>query len=689
MPNFPTVKVRMPWSPRSSSGDPERDADAEILRNLWRHQKILPPTSFRRNLWDWILIVLVVFSCVQIPLVLAFRFPDDVQLSLSRFDLAVDIIFGIDIILIFNTSYYADEELVSSRKGIFKHYLLGWFVLDFSATFPWDAFSKDVEFLRLIRLLRLTRVAKKMDTLKGGMGLRFFYLMFWWMLIAHWIACIWWAIGALGFREESDRYHKGLPAANETSWLVRIPPVGKAETGFSSEIFRQCVSNCLAETSHSRMECMSNSTCDDNNMNPDETGAVFNAWWSSFYWAFTMLMKTPFVGPDTVLEKAFSCITVVLGAIIFALLLGQVTNIFMTLAKAGAQLRDQLVTFGTFAATRHIPSRMHNTIRDYVQSEFRFTKGMDTVGILEQFPTQIKGDVLMLVYASLLEHNPTFLRSTEQLKRQILSILKPAIALKKANVLSGHQFGCTLFVLLKGTLQVSQAPPQEDTRRSGEEKSPKLASRSKSMGKGDMKSQLTRMNTKGFKDKLKVRMLEKPGSLIPYAETIHEGPKPSLFSIFAVTRCKLFTFEATDLARVLKSYPPEDSRVVTEAIRKDFTNLVETLKMKDTLRESRVSEDGAPSSAKQATNKQGITENLTKMESQAQTLITEIDSLQRRTKALPLILKELYQRMGVTPQAERPGASCAAGVPTIESDEKKADGAGGFFTLGGGSSSSR
>ena len=29
-----------------------------------------------------------------------------------------------------------------------------------------------------------------------------------------------------------------------------------------------------------------------------------------------------------------------------------------------------------------------------------------------------------------------------------------------------------------------------------------------------LKKQLTRMNTKGFKDKLKVRMLEKPGSVV-------------------------------------------------------------------------------------------------------------------------------------------------------------------------------
>ena len=47
--------------------------------------------------------------------------------------------------------------------------------------------------------------------------------------------------------------------------------------------------------------------CDDNNFYPylQREGSVdwFNQYLSCFYWSLTMLMKTPFVGPDTVLEK--------------------------------------------------------------------------------------------------------------------------------------------------------------------------------------------------------------------------------------------------------------------------------------------------------------------------------------------------------------------------------------------------
>ena len=66
----------------------------------------------------------------------------------------------------------------------------------------------------------------------------------------------------------------------------------------------------------------------------------------------TMLMKMPNVGPDTTPEKMYSCLIVIVGAIFFALLLGQVTTLILVMAKSGAALRDQLVTMSTWASSR-------------------------------------------------------------------------------------------------------------------------------------------------------------------------------------------------------------------------------------------------------------------------------------------------------------------------------------------------
>ena len=55
----------------------------------------------------------------------------------------MDIIFGIDILVNFMTSYYDDDfKLIDDRKTIAKKYLGGWFLPDLIAIFPFELIIK-------------------------------------------------------------------------------------------------------------------------------------------------------------------------------------------------------------------------------------------------------------------------------------------------------------------------------------------------------------------------------------------------------------------------------------------------------------------------------------------------------------------------------------------------------------------
>ena len=433
---------------------------------------------------------------------------------------------------------------------------------------------------------RLRRVIQKLDSLKGGVRLRFLTLIFCWFLIAHWFACVWWFIGKANFEDAEDRERQGLAAVNETTWVVRIPPTGTAATGFSVEAFQACVASCRASCTPSvvrgdggctRMSCMANSTCDDNNMNPfmsiEHPFEVINQWLTSWYWALTMLMKMPNVGPDTAGEKAFSCLTVIVGAIFFALLLGQVTTLIMVTAKAGSQLRELLVTIATFSSSRRVPGQMTSSLKRHLSAEWQMTHGVDIQAMIANFPTQLKGDVLVAVYSSLIDCNPSFLRCSDQLRSKC-SLLKPAVALKKQTIVAGQQFGATIYILMKGSLQVSHAASNEGYP-SAEDRSPGNVRYS---GPTDSRKHATRSNSKAFKGKRKVRMLEREGSVIPL-DTIFEGPRRSPFSVFAVTQCNLLLLEADELAQLLEAYPVADANSVSLALDAEYKGLVDSLKV--------------------------------------------------------------------------------------------------------------
>lgn len=84
------------------------------------------------------------------------------------------------------------------------NYLKSWFVIDLLSCLPYDvfnAFDHDEDgigslfsALKVVRLLRLGRVVRKLDRyLEYGAAMLILLLCFY-MLVAHWLACIWYVI---------------------------------------------------------------------------------------------------------------------------------------------------------------------------------------------------------------------------------------------------------------------------------------------------------------------------------------------------------------------------------------------------------------------------------------------------------------------------------------------------------------
>lgn len=81
---------------------------------------------------------------------------------------AVDLLFAIDIIIIFNSAV-ADEnlEIISDRSTIIWDYLKGWFLIDVIAIFPFDwVFESNGDAANLVRFIRIGRITKLLKLMK-------------------------------------------------------------------------------------------------------------------------------------------------------------------------------------------------------------------------------------------------------------------------------------------------------------------------------------------------------------------------------------------------------------------------------------------------------------------------------------------------------------------------------------------
>ncbi|PNJ50626.1 KCNH6 isoform 2 [Pongo abelii] len=163
-----------------------------------------------KAVWDWLILLLVIYTAVFTPYSAAFLLSDQDESRrgacsytcspLTVVDLIVDIMFVVDIAINFRTTYVnTNDEVVSHPRRIAVHYFKGWFLIDMVAAIPFDLLifrtgsdetTTLIGLLKTARLLRLVRVARKLDRYSEYGAAVLFLLMCTFALIAHWLACI-------------------------------------------------------------------------------------------------------------------------------------------------------------------------------------------------------------------------------------------------------------------------------------------------------------------------------------------------------------------------------------------------------------------------------------------------------------------------------------------------------------------
>jgi hypothetical protein len=132
---------------------------------------LIGPEVLWKRIWDWIILLLVVYNAIKIPLDISF----ETGRALEAFDYAVDAVFALDIYLTFRQSFLDPlGSNVRDNRVIAQRYLSSWFLIDFAAAIPTDLLllnttkdRKQLLLLKLPRLLRIGRLMKKMEQIQA------------------------------------------------------------------------------------------------------------------------------------------------------------------------------------------------------------------------------------------------------------------------------------------------------------------------------------------------------------------------------------------------------------------------------------------------------------------------------------------------------------------------------------------
>ncbi|KAI1242487.1 Potassium voltage-gated channel subfamily H member 6, partial [Lamprotornis superbus] len=379
-----------------------------------------------KAVWDWLILLLVIYTAIFTPYSAAFLLSDSEEAQrhhcgyscspLNVVDLIVDIMFIIDILINFRTTYVnSNEEVVSHPAKIAIHYFKGWFLIDMVAAIPFDLliFGSGSEetttligLLKTARLLRLVRVARKLDRYSEYGAAVLFLLMCTFALIAHWLACIWYAIGNV----EGQR----------TGWLHALgQQIGKPLNGsFGPSIKDKYV--------------------------------------TALYFTFSSLTSVGFgnVSPNTNSEKIFSICVMLIGSLMYASIFGNVSAIIQRLYSGTARYHTQMLRVREFIRFHQIPNPLRQRLEEYFQHAWSYTNGIDMNAVLKGFPECLQADICLHLNRSLLQNCAPFRGATKGCLRALAMKFKTTHAPPGDTLVHAGDVLTALYFISRGSIEI-------------------------------------------------------------------------------------------------------------------------------------------------------------------------------------------------------------------------------------------
>ncbi|NWU89280.1 KCNH1 protein, partial [Upupa epops] len=366
-----------------------------------------------KTTWDWIILILTFYTAILVPYNVSFKTKQN-NVAWLVVDSIVDVIFLVDIVLNFHTTFVGPAgEVISDPKLIRMNYLKTWFVIDLLSCLPYDVINAfenvdEVKWfglegtlqiilfltlscriggdtkenlslfssLKVVRLLRLGRVARKLDHYieYGAAVLVLLVCVF--GLAAHWLACIWYSIGDYEvidedtntIRTESWLYQLGMSIG--TPYRFNMSGFGKWEGGPSKD----------------------------------------SVYISSLYFTMTSLTSVGFgnIAPTTDGEKIFAVAMMMIGSLLYATIFGNVTTIFQQMYANTNRYHEMLNSVRDFLKLYQVPKGLSERVMDYIVSTWSMSRGIDTEKVLQICPKDMRADICVHLNRKVFKEHPAF-----------------------------------------------------------------------------------------------------------------------------------------------------------------------------------------------------------------------------------------------------------------------------------------
>nr|QBP05212.1 potassium voltage-gated channel 10b [Petromyzon marinus] len=345
--------------------------------------------------WDWLILILTFYTAIMVPYNVSFRTRQS-NVAWLVVDSVVDAIFLVDIVLNFHTTYVGSAGEVISDPALIRTKYLKTASAASSARSRWCG------------LLRLGRVARKLDHYieYGAAVLVLLVCVF--GLVAHWLACIWFSIG-------------DAEAAREYGWLHQLAhsvgqPYRYSHANGSVADADAAADAAAAATTTSASPADTSITSPAGVMEGDGGGrweggpSRRTLYVSALYFTMSSLTSVGFgnIAPNTDAEKMFAVAMMMIGSLLYATIFGNVTTIFQQMTASTNRYHEMLTSVRDFLRLHHVPRGLSERVTDYIASTWSMSRGIDTDKVLRICPKDMRADICVHLNRTVFYEHPAF-----------------------------------------------------------------------------------------------------------------------------------------------------------------------------------------------------------------------------------------------------------------------------------------
>jgi hypothetical protein len=321
----------------------------------------------------------------------------------------LNFLFAADIAVNFLTRIKLGHLRFDTGREVARHYLRGWFAVDFLAAFPFELVLVAVfggmpsdpdtarlylflQGLTLIKLLKAGRIFRELEEALRIIPAvrRLIKFGYWFSMAIHLVALGWVLIGA-----------------GETA------------------------------------------------------GSAGDRYLRAVYWVTTTIATigygdyTPNHASNA--QIAYTIVVELFGVGMFTYIIANVSSLVSNLDVARSAYQRRLDEINAYLRAQRIPAELQDRVRDYYSYLWASQKGVDASSVLDDIPKSLSQDILMFLNRDAVGKVELFKDSEELLLREAVRLLRPKVFLPGEHIIRQGEFGDCMYFLTSGEVRVSDS----------------------------------------------------------------------------------------------------------------------------------------------------------------------------------------------------------------------------------------